>query len=105
MTPVMAGSLGVTAAQLAGYDTQLLDDLRGLTTTESAVLGELWRNIGQAQGAVEETLEEARSQAPPAQKELTEQFLILVECGSEEEQVKLLQQFQNDGLKCRALLS
>jgi hypothetical protein len=92
-------------AQLASYDTHLLEDLRGLTRTESAVLTALWQNIGQAQEAVEETLDEARRQAPRDAKDLVEQFLILVECGSEEEQVTLLQRFQDDGLKCRALLS
>ncbi len=89
-------------AQLAGYDAKLLDDLRQLTQTESAVLAELWDNIGQAHEAVAATLDEARQ--PPA-KELVEQWLILVECGSEVEQTALLAQFQADGLKCRALLS
>jgi hypothetical protein len=92
-------------AQLAGYDTQMLEELRELTPTDAAVLEELWQNIATAQEAVDATLEEARNQEPPAEKELTEQFLILVECGSEEEQVLLLQRFQDDGLKCRALLS
>jgi len=92
-------------AQLAGYDTRMLEELRELTPTDAAVLEELWQNIATAQEAVEATLEEARNQEPPVEKELTEQFLILVECGSEEEQVSLLQRFQDDGLKCRALLS
>jgi hypothetical protein len=92
-------------AQLAGYDTQMLEELRELTPTDAVVLEELWQNIAIAQEAVEATLEEARNQEPPVEKELTEQFLILVECGSEEEQVTLLQRFQDDGLKCRALLS
>jgi len=92
-------------AQLAGYDTQMLEELRELTPTDAAVLEELWQNIAIAQEAVDATLEEARNQEPPVEKELTEQFLILVECGSEEEQVSLLQRFQDDGLKCRALLS
>jgi hypothetical protein len=34
-----------------------------------------------------------------------EQFLILVECRSEEEQVRLLRHWSEQGMTCRALLS
>jgi hypothetical protein len=89
-------------AQLAGYDRQVLEELREQTPTDAAVLQDLWQNIATVHEAVEADLDEARRREP---EELTEQFLILVECGSEQEQVTLLQRFQNDGLKCRALLS
>jgi hypothetical protein len=92
-------------AQLAAYDEQALENLREMTTTESAVLEELWQNIASSQEAVEETLAAARRQGASAAKDAPEQFLILVECGSEEEQVTLLKRLQGDGLKCRALLS
>jgi hypothetical protein len=35
----------------------------------------------------------------------TEQYLIVVECKDEAEQVKLLERFRRDAIKCRALLS
>ena len=36
---------------------------------------------------------------------LVEQYLILIECAGEAEQVELLQRFQGEGLKCKALVS
>ncbi len=32
---------------------------------------------------------------------LHDQFLVLIECGTEEEQTNLLQRFMEEGLKCR----
>jgi hypothetical protein len=36
---------------------------------------------------------------------LPEQFLILIDCASEAEQLRLLTRFQTEGLRCRALIS
>jgi len=36
---------------------------------------------------------------------IPEQFLILVECADEPTQIELLQRFQKEGLKCKALVS
>ena len=41
----------------------------------------------------------------PGRDTVPEQFLILVECADEAAQVALLERFQQEGLKCRALLS
>jgi hypothetical protein len=90
--------------QLADYDARVLDELRRVTSTDSDVLDHLWQSIGQAGAAAEQALDQARKDGKEDQ-ELAEQFLILVECGTEEEQVKLLERFQQEGLKCRALLS
>ena len=50
---------------------------------------------------LEKTLTRARRPiAEPA-----EQFLVLVECADEAQQTALLERFQAEGLKCRALLS
>ena len=43
--------------------------------------------------------------AAPPRRSRPEQFLVLVECTDEAEQTALLQRFQAEGLKCRALLS
>jgi hypothetical protein len=37
--------------------------------------------------------------------QLPERFLILIECASEAEQVRLLSRFHSEGLRCRALIS
>jgi len=91
-------------ARLADYDNRLLDELRQQTATDSDVLEQLWESITRAGADVEKSLDQARK-ADKETQELPEQFLVLVECGSEEEQVELLQRFQQEGLKCKALLS
>jgi hypothetical protein len=91
-------------AQLADYDQHVLDQLRQITSTANDALAHLWATIEQSQAAVEESLAQARS--PRAEKEsVPEQYLILIECDDEAAQVALLQRFQAEGLKCRALLS
>jgi hypothetical protein len=90
-------------AQLADYDRSTLDRLRELKT-ESATLAELWRSIDASRAAVEESLERAR-QEPPAAPPVPEQYLILVECTDEANQLALLERFQAEGLTCRALMS
>jgi hypothetical protein len=89
-------------AQLADYDREALDQLRSLTSTDSDALANLWACIAETNQAVAEELEEWA--AAEKRRELPEQFLILVECASEQEQVRLLERFQADGLKCKPLL-
>jgi len=89
-------------AQLAGHDQAVLARLRGLTQTSSDALANLWGAVGRSGAAVQETLEKTRPQRPPA---IPEQFLILVECPDEAAQTALLQRFQTEGLRCKALVS
>jgi hypothetical protein len=89
-------------AALADYDAGKLDALRSITDADSDVLANLWRSIASAGAAVEKTLEAAGRKAAP---EPAEQYLVLIECADESEQTALLQRFQTEGLKCRALLS
>jgi hypothetical protein len=94
-------------AQLAEYDRQTLDQLREITHTDSDLLHNLWQNIQAAGDAVRDALDEASAPAAPTGKgrEVPEQYLVLVECESEEQQVELLERFRQEGLSCRALLS
>jgi hypothetical protein len=41
----------------------------------------------------------------PGIKEIDEQFLILVTCRDEKEQVEMLRRFKDDGLACKALVA
>ena len=91
-------------AQLADYDRDALDRLRALTPTDSDALANLWACVGRANEEVAGTLRDKSGGADKV-AELPEQFLILVECASEQEQVRLLERFQADGLKCKPLLS
>ena len=89
-------------ARLADYDAGKLDALRAVTDADSDALANLWRSITAAGAAVEKTLNRAGKTQPP---EPPEQYLVLVECADEATQTALLQRFQAEGLKCRALLS
>ncbi len=86
-------------AQLAGYDAATLEQLRAVTHADSLVLEELWQSIARSCAAVADTLGQAEVQP------LAEQFLILVECATEQEQVELLDRFRAEGLHCKALIS
>lgn len=84
-------------AQMAGYDVDLLDELRQIAEQDSAAVKSLW-----------EALEEASRQTRKALDELPgleEQFLIIIDCGSEEKQRMLLERFQGEGLTCEAKVS
>ena len=89
-------------ARLADYDAGKLDALRAVTDADSDALANLWRSIASAGAEIEKTLARAGRAAAP---EPPEQYLVLIECTDESEQVALLQRFQAEGLKCRALLS
>jgi hypothetical protein len=91
-------------AQLADHDRTTLDRLRSLTSTSSDALANLWRSIDQARAAAEESLARARTRrpTPPA---VAEQYLVLVECADEADQLALLERLQAEGRTCRALLS
>jgi hypothetical protein len=90
-------------AQLAEHDQAVLSRLRGLAQTDNTALANLWDAVGRAGAAVQEKLA-ARSRQPRPES-APEQFLILVECPDEATQAALLARFQQEGLKCKALLS
>jgi hypothetical protein len=92
-------------AQLAEHDHAALERLRQLTATTSDALANLWQSIDQSRAAVEESLEKARRSTRAGPAGVAEQYLILIECADEPAQLALLERFQQEGLKCRALLS
>jgi hypothetical protein len=91
-------------AQLADYDPTALQRLQAVTRTDSDALANLWASVGRANAAVEETLKAVNSPRGK-DRDLPEQFLILIECANETMQMELLQRFQDEGLKCKALVS
>ena len=78
-------------ASLAEHDSSALAELRKLTTTDSDALANLWRSIDAAGSAVDQTLEEVSRRKPAAPPAVPEQYLILVECTGEAEQLALLE--------------
>jgi hypothetical protein len=83
-------------AALATTDGAALARLAELTAADSPVLNDLWRELARSRRAAEAAA--GKPEAPP------EQFLVLVECRDEEQQVELLRRFASEGLSCRALL-
>src|SRR5262249_43359792 len=84
-------------AALAQTQAQMQQRLLELTPTDSLELQAAW------QVAAAGVLAEAK----PAKRidSIPEQFLVLVTCRNEKQQVELLQRFKREGLDCKALLS
>ena len=82
---------------LAETDATVLDQLADMTRASSQVLDAFWQSM---RAGDERTLKKLEKQKP-----LPEQYLVLVECRNEAQQVELLERFTAEGLRCRALLS
>ncbi len=84
-------------AQLAGYDSDLLDKLRQQTERDSEAIRTLWQTLEEASRKTKRELDKAAAtELPP------EQFYVLVECADEAEQLALLKRFAAEGLRCQA---
>jgi hypothetical protein len=86
-------------AALAQTQEQLHQRLMELTPAVSPELEAAW------QEGVRVAIEETEKGNRRKYDTVPEQFLILVTCRDERQQVELLERFQADGLECRALLS
>ncbi len=86
-------------AALAQTQEQLHDRLLELVAPISPDLQAVWEAMAEASLAVSETGEREGITAIP------EQFLILITCSDEKQQVELLRRFQSEGMECRALVS
>jgi hypothetical protein len=84
-------------AQLADYDAEALSSLRQTVEQDSAALQAIWQ-----------ALQKEDPQKPPTDEEpppVEEQFLILIECDNEAEQVDLLRRFTREGFRCKAKIA
>jgi hypothetical protein len=81
-------------AALAGRDDEVHAELARITPNDEQALAQLWQ-------AARDTPVNVPAEAPP----LREQFHVLIECTDEPMQVRLLERFRAEGLRCRALLS
>jgi hypothetical protein len=84
-------------AQLAEYDAQALAELRTAVEADSPAVRDLWAAVDAANRGTQARLAETGEA-----ETLPEQFLIVVECTDEAEQVRLLEEFGKAGLKCSA---
>ena len=89
------------------------DPLTSMAETNAEALDALLREVSTDSPAVAQMLEELAQNAgilPAFENEasvdvIPEQWMILVECIDEVQQVELLQRFSDEGLQCRALTS
>jgi hypothetical protein len=86
-------------ASLAQQQEQLRERLLEISPTNSADLQSAWR------AAADGLLETPHWEPPAGVQDVPEQFLILVTCRDEKQQVELLGRFQKEGLPCKALLA
>jgi len=87
--------------QLAGYHEEMLDQLRESVQTESNDLAALWASIAERDAAILEELK----QRDQREKDVPEEFYVLIRCADEKEQVALLKRFRKEGLRCEAKMS
>jgi len=87
-----------SVASLAEADQEVVAELQKITQADSPILRDLWSSLAKSESAVQAALEEAV-------KTPSEQFLIVVTCHDENQQVELLQEFEGRGIRCRALVS
>jgi hypothetical protein len=85
-------------AELAETQEQLHARLMEITPTDSAELEALWRE------AVEACLEEKATPEPTVGGS-REQYLILITCRDEQQQIELLERLGGEGMECRAMVS
>jgi hypothetical protein len=85
-------------AALAETDRDVVDDLVADTPADSPILKELWESLARHAA-------DACAALPDTTANVPEQFLILVECADESEQMRLLERWHTEGISCRALIS
>jgi hypothetical protein len=89
-------------AQLADYDDHALEELRAITESDSDTLNALWASLKNSENSTNSSLRKAQREA---KLQIPEQFLVLVECKNEKEQIQLLRKFKAEGLSCTAKTS
>lgn len=90
-------------AQLADYDDAALEELRNLAETDSETLNALWATLKKSDDSTQSSLKKAEKQKQKLA--IPEQFMVVVECRNEKEQIALLRKFKSDGLTCMAKTS
>lgn len=90
-------------AQLADYDSQNLQELRDTIESDSATLQALWASLKHSDASTQSSLKKA--QREQKKLNLPEQFLVVIECKNEKDQIQLLRRFKQEGLSCTAKTS
>jgi len=86
-------------ASLAEQQEQIRQRLMEITPVASADLELVWR------AAADSLLDTPHDRFPAGVDSIPEQYMILVTCRDENEQIRLLQRFSEEGMECKALLT
>jgi hypothetical protein len=84
---------------LGQMQEQLYERLRQTTRARQPELEALW------EAAARRSMEALERGSKRVEQAIPEQYLVLVTCRDEQQQVELLERFQEEGLVCKALLS
>jgi hypothetical protein len=90
-------------AALAQTNAETVQRLAASVQTAQQSLETMWQSLAAQNEQVRANLESQARPKPVA--DIAEQFVILIQCATEEEQVALLRRFREEGLECRALLA
>jgi hypothetical protein len=85
-------------ASLAETQNQIRDRLLELTPAPTAEIEAAWR------AAAEESVKKLAARESRAVEMGPQQWLVVVRCRDEKQQVELLGRFQGEGLECKALV-
>jgi hypothetical protein len=85
-------------AQLAGYESGVLDELRRVVEADSAAVKSLWQALAESEAA----RRKLRNVGDKSADSVPSQLLIVIDCENESHQVVLLRRFRKEGLRCQA---
>jgi hypothetical protein len=86
-------------AEMAQVQEQLYERLRETAPAVRPELAGMWEE------AARQSLESLGHECKPIAQRVGEQYMVLVMCKDEKQQLTLLERFQGEGLACKALLS
>jgi hypothetical protein len=82
--------------ELGQMQQQLYDRLRETTETVQPELQAMWEMVAQESAEAQERFRKPIAQVVP------QQYMLLVMCADEKQQLALLERFQSEGLECKA---
>jgi hypothetical protein len=88
-------------ADLALTQDQIHERLMDMTPTASPDLEALWK---EAHATIDSALNENAKKDRSPRPILEEQFMVLIHCRDEKEQVEILERFQREGLACKGVV-
>jgi hypothetical protein len=89
-------------AALASYDDEKLNELRATVQADNDLLHNLWQSLARHDEETLAGLEKARRvSSGPRPAGMDGQYYVLVECGNEQEQIRLFRRLRKEGLNCQ----